>query len=87
MLNQWAEGFPEGGTGDTFADAFAKAQLAAGDAPPRTGTALISVRDVDKPGAVAVASDLVELGFKLAATGGTADALEAALETREPEPE
>ena len=66
------------GTGDTFASAFAKAQLAAGDQPPRSGTALISVRDVDKPGAVAVASELVGLGFDLAATGGTADALEKA---------
>ena len=54
------------------------AQLAAGDAPPRSGTALISVRDVDKQGAVAVATDLAELGFNLVATGGTADALEAA---------
>jgi carbamoyl-phosphate synthase large subunit len=71
------------GTGDSFADAFAKAQLAAGDAPPRSGTALLSVRDVDKPGAVAVARDLTQLGFELAATGGTADALEAAgLEVR-----
>ncbi|MDP5054515.1 MAG: carbamoyl-phosphate synthase large subunit, partial [Congregibacter sp.] len=35
------------GTGDSFADAFAKAQLAAGDPPPRSGTVLISVRDVD----------------------------------------
>ena len=66
------------GTGDTFASAFANAQLAAGDQPPRSGTALISVRDVDKPGAVAVASELVGLGFDLAATGGTADALEKA---------
>ncbi|PLW83929.1 carbamoyl phosphate synthase large subunit [Kineobactrum sediminis] len=66
------------GTGDTFAGAFAKAQLAAGEPPPHSGTALISVRDVDKPGAVAVARELVELGFSLAATNGTADALEAA---------
>jgi carbamoyl-phosphate synthase large subunit len=66
------------GTGDTFAGAFAKALLAAGEPPPRSGTALISVRDVDKPGAVAVARQLVELGFSLAATGGTADALETA---------
>ncbi|GAB5414941.1 MAG: carbamoyl-phosphate synthase large subunit [Congregibacter sp.] len=65
------------GTGDSFADAFAKAQLAAGDPPPRTGTLLISVRDVDKPGAVVFAKQMVELGFSLAATGGTADALEA----------
>jgi len=71
------------GTGDTFADAFAKAQLAAGDPAPRGGTVLISVRDVDKPGAIAVAKQMVELGFSLAATRGTAAALEAAgLEVR-----
>ncbi|MDO8861520.1 carbamoyl-phosphate synthase large subunit [Haliea sp. E1-2-M8] len=71
------------GTGDTFAGAFAKAQLGAGEPPPRSGTALISVRDVDKPGAVQVARQLVSLGFKLAATSGTANALEAAgLEVR-----
>ena len=66
------------GTGATFADAYGKAQLAAGDPPPRSGTLLISVRDVDKPGAVELAKDMVDLGFTLAATGGTADALEAA---------
>jgi carbamoyl-phosphate synthase large subunit len=66
------------GTGDSFADAFAKAQLAAGDPPPRSGTLLISVRDVDKPAAVALAARMSGLGFDLAATGGTADALEAA---------
>jgi carbamoyl-phosphate synthase large subunit len=66
------------GTGDTFASAFAKAQLAAGQAPPTSGTVLISVRDVDKPGVVKVARDLVGLGFSLAATAGTADALEQA---------
>ncbi|MFN2328867.1 MAG: carbamoyl-phosphate synthase large subunit [Chromatocurvus sp.] len=71
------------GTGDTFAGAFAKAQLAAGDPAPRSGTVLISVRDVDKPGAIAVAKQMVELGFTLAATRGTASALEAAgLEVR-----
>jgi carbamoyl-phosphate synthase large subunit len=71
------------GVGDTFATAFAKALLGGGDEPPRSGTVLISVRDVDKPGAVVVARDLVDMGFKLAATGGTADALEAAgLEVR-----
>ncbi|MEM8660465.1 MAG: carbamoyl phosphate synthase large subunit, partial [Pseudomonadota bacterium] len=66
------------GTADTFAGAFAKAQLAAGNAPPSTGTALLSVRDVDKPGIVAAARELVDLGFSLAATAGTADALEEA---------
>ena len=66
------------GTGDSFADAFAKAQLAAGDPPPRRGTLLLSVRDVDKPGAVHIARQMAALGFGLAATAGTADALERA---------
>ena len=66
------------GTGKTFASAFAKAQLAAGSAPPTHGTALLSVRDVDKPAAIEVARDLHALGFKLAATSGTATALEQA---------
>jgi carbamoyl-phosphate synthase large subunit len=66
------------GTGDTFAGAFAKALLGAGGAPPTRGTALLSVRDVDKPGMVIVARDLCELGFTLVATGGTASALEEA---------
>ena len=66
------------GTGETFAAAFAKAQLGAGDVPPQSGLALFSVRDVDKPGAVELAGRLVARGFTLAATGGTASALEAA---------
>ena len=66
------------GTGDSFADAFAKAQLAAGAAPPRGGTLLLSVRDVDKPGAVDIARQMAALGFELAATAGTAAALERA---------
>lgn len=66
------------GTGATFPDAFAKAQLASGGNAPREGTVLISVRDVDKPGAVKVAQNLASIGYKIAATSGTADALEAA---------
>jgi len=66
------------GTGDTFAEAFSKAQLGAGSGAPTGGTALISVRDVDKPGIVGVARDLAELGFSLVATGGTAQVLEQA---------
>jgi carbamoyl-phosphate synthase large subunit len=66
------------GTGDTFGEAFAKALLSTGIAPPRHGTALISVRDADKPGAVGVARELANLGFSLVATGGTAAALEGA---------
>ena len=71
------------GTGETFAAAFARAQLGAGDDPPTSGLCLISVRDADKPAAVHVARRLVAQGFTLAATGGTANALEAAgLEVR-----
>jgi carbamoyl-phosphate synthase large subunit len=66
------------GTGDTFAAAFARAQLGAGDEPPQSGLALFSVRDADKPAAIDVARRLVDRGFTLAATGGTAKALESA---------
>ena len=66
------------GTGETFAAAFARAQLGAGDEPPTSGLCLVSVRDVDKPAAVEVARRLVARGFTLAATGGTATALEEA---------
>lgn len=71
------------GTGDTFAAAFAKAQLGAGSGTPTGGTALLSVRDVDKPGVVEVARSLSALGFSLVATAGTAQAIEdAGLEVR-----
>jgi carbamoyl-phosphate synthase large subunit len=63
------------GVGDSFAEAFAKASLAAGDNVPEKGTAFISVRDVDKKGVVSVASDLLSLGFNLLATSGTAKIL------------
>ena len=60
------------GIGKTFGDAFDKAQRGAGMVIPRKGTAFISVRDRDKPAAVAIARRLVAQGFKLVATGGTA---------------
>ncbi len=66
------------GTGETFAAAFARAQLGAGDDPPTSGLCLISVRDADKAAAISVARRLVARGFDLAATGGTANALEDA---------
>jgi carbamoyl-phosphate synthase large subunit len=55
-----------------FARAFAKSQLAIGVRLPTTGTAFLSVRDADKPALVEIAHRLVNLGFKLAATHGTA---------------
>lgn len=67
------------GVGETFAEAFSKAALGAGERfPEKGGTVFISVRDADKPTAVEVAQELVELGFKLIATSGTAKTLEAA---------
>jgi len=66
------------GVGASFAEAYAKAQRAAGVRLPRGGTVFISVRDADKPRAVALARRLVERGFSIVATRGTARALEAA---------
>jgi len=65
------------GTGRTFGEAYAKAQLASGVTLPMRGTALLSVRDRDKPGAVQLAEALVARGFDIVATGGTAAALAA----------
>jgi carbamoyl-phosphate synthase large subunit len=66
------------GVGDTFAEAFAKAQIGSGSQLPSKGTAFISVRDFDKEGIVAVAQELASLGFELVATRGTAAYLEQA---------
>lgn len=66
------------GVGESFGEAFAKAQLAAGTPIPDSGALFISVNDRDKPGAVAVASRFHEFGFELYATRGTASVLRAA---------
>ncbi len=63
------------GIGRTFAEAYAKAQLASGVLLPSQGTALVSVRDTDKPAAVELAGILISRGFEVVATGGTAQAL------------
>ncbi|AZN35426.1 carbamoyl-phosphate synthase large subunit [Iodobacter ciconiae] len=60
------------GVGDTFAEAFVKSQLAAGVALPTQGNVFISVRDGDKTGAVECVKVLIDLGFKVFATKGTA---------------
>jgi carbamoyl-phosphate synthase large subunit len=66
------------GLGDTFAEAYAKAQLGAGEKLPRGGKAFLSVREQDKASVAAVASDLINLGFTLCATRGTQRVLAAA---------
>ena len=66
------------GTGETFGEAFMKATIGAGESMPVAGKAFISVRNMDKPGAINVAKSLVEKGFTLCATEGTEKALVAA---------
>ncbi|HEX3682474.1 MAG TPA: carbamoyl-phosphate synthase large subunit [Bryobacteraceae bacterium] len=66
------------GVGESFGEAFAKAQLAAGSPIPDSGALFISVNDRDKPLAVEVARKFREFGFELFATRGTAAALRAA---------
>ncbi|MCE5987285.1 carbamoyl-phosphate synthase large subunit [Pseudomonas sp. 5FOS] len=66
------------GVGDSFGEAFAKAQMGASEVLPTGGTAFISVRDDDKPQVAGVARDLIALGFEVVATAGTAKVIEAA---------
>jgi carbamoyl-phosphate synthase large subunit len=66
------------GVADNFGEAFAKAQIAAGQVLPVKGTIFLSVNDHDKEGAVSLAREFTEMGFHLVATHGTADVLEQA---------
>jgi carbamoyl-phosphate synthase large subunit len=66
------------GIDSSFSVAYAKAQIAAGQKMPLHGTVFISMRDADKAGCVPIARRFAELGFRLLATGGTAEALAAA---------
>ncbi len=65
------------GVGESFAEAYGKAEDAAGTRMPRPGKALLSVREADKQRLVHVGERLVELGFTLYATHGTAEAMRA----------
>jgi carbamoyl-phosphate synthase large subunit len=60
-----------------FPTAFGKAQAAAGVTLPREGTIFISVTDSDKPAATQLAVHFNDLGFKVIATAGTAQAISA----------
>jgi len=66
------------GVGKTFGEAFIKSQLGAGVRLPRAGQVILSVKQSDKPRMVEVARSLLALGFTLAATKGTAAAIQAA---------
>ena len=70
------------GVGRTFGEAFVKSQWGAGSSLPRPTDAVnkvfMTVKNGDKPRAVAVAKSLVEMGFRLIATRGTAAAINEA---------
>ncbi|GAB5454629.1 MAG: carbamoyl-phosphate synthase large subunit [Henriciella sp.] len=71
------------GWDDDFGTAFLKAQIGAGETLPTSGTAFISLREADKEGIVDAASSLIEMGFDIVATAGTASFLaEKGIETR-----
>ncbi len=66
------------GTGKTFGEAYAKAESGSGMELPTGGRAFLSVRDNDRPRAVKIARDLIDLGFDILATHGTARTLREA---------
>jgi len=66
------------GVADNFGEAFAKAQIAAGQTLPAKGTVFLSVNDHDKAAVIPVARQFLEMGFHLVATHGTADVLHGA---------
>ena len=59
------------GIGNSFGEAYFKAQRAAGVILPKTGNVFISVRDKDKEPVCDVAEELIKIGFNLFATRGT----------------
>jgi carbamoyl-phosphate synthase large subunit len=72
------------GVGWSFGQAFAKAQLSAGQNLPREGTVFLSVNERDKRNVVGVARELAQAGFHILATRGTAAALNDAGIAAEP---
>jgi len=65
------------GVADNFGEAFAKAQIAAGQMLPTAGTVFLSINDHDKDGILTLARDFQNMGFHIVATSGTAAVLEA----------
>jgi carbamoyl-phosphate synthase large subunit len=63
------------GVDDSFGKAYLKAQISAGSILPKSGVAFISVNQHDKNVIAKIAADLVEQGFKIVATRGTAQVL------------
>jgi carbamoyl-phosphate synthase large subunit len=66
------------GIGDTFGEAFAKAQLSAGQSLPDSGAVFVSISDRQRAEGVRIARKFFDLGFSIYATRGTAEALRQA---------
>ena len=66
------------GVGSSFSEAYAKAQLGAGEIIPHSGSVFLSVRDSDRPFIADLAKEFIDLGFKIIATKGTARHIEEA---------
>ena len=66
------------GVGASFSEAYAKAQLGAGEIIPNSGSVFLSVRDSDRPFIADLAKEFFDLGFKIIATKGTARHIEEA---------
>ena len=64
------------GIAKTLGESFLKASLSAGNMIPQSGTVFISVNDADKLDVIPIARDLIEMGFQIVATKGTAKELE-----------
>jgi carbamoyl-phosphate synthase large subunit len=64
------------GIDTSFGTSFAKAELAASQHLPLSGTVFVSMNDREKLAAVPVVKDLIELGFKIIATAGTRKVLQ-----------
>jgi carbamoyl-phosphate synthase large subunit len=62
------------GIAPTFGESYAKSQIAAFGALPKSGTVFISLNDKEKEAGIAAAKALSEMGFNLVATVGTAEA-------------
>ena len=63
------------GISRTMGESFRRASISAGNSVPDSGTVFISVNDADKLDIIPIARDLVEIGFNLVATSGTAKEL------------
>ena len=63
------------GISKTFGESYAKSQIASFNTLPKSGNVFISLSDKDKVSAIEAAREIVNLGFRIIATAGTADTL------------